>query len=213
MRFQLLAGGVLEFREEEIDRAEQGGKPAVAGKKEAEEVVYAPPDKEKTYAFREKGVYNATYFSTLSGSANGKFQLGLGIHNVTGYQFHRLLGVGLGFGVDTYSFEDGETAYPLFAEARGYLSAKRVAPYYSGSLGYGFAFKNSDELINKAEGGLFFRAALGLRLGADENTNVLADIGYQFQEAFFERRTPFQNEIEEKYLEFNRIVIRIGLIF
>ncbi|MCO6476155.1 MAG: hypothetical protein J5I94_06000 [Phaeodactylibacter sp.] len=209
LRLQLRSGGEIEFREEEIRRIEQGWEPEA----EVEDIPRIEPEKKKAYAFKEKGMYNATYFSTLSGSANGVFQLGLGIHNVTGYQFHRLFGLGAGFGVDTYSFDEGETLYPVFAEARGYLSRKRVAPYYSGNLGYGFAFKNRDELINKAEGGIFFRAALGLRLGADEGTNVLVDLGYQYQEAYFERRTPFQNEIEEKRLEFNRIVIRIGLIF
>ncbi len=212
LRLQLRPGGEIEFREEEIRRIEQGWEPEEA-EVEKEDIPRIEPEKKKAYAFKENGMYNATYFSTLSGSADGIFQLGLGIHNVTGYQFHRLFGLGAGFGVDTYSFDDGETLYPVFAEARGYLSRKRVAPYYSGNIGYGFAFRNSDELINKAEGGIFFRAALGLRLSADEGTNVLVDLGYQYQEAYFERRTPFQNEIEEKRLEFNRIVIRIGLIF
>ena len=209
-RVQLRSGGEIEFTEEEVSRIEQGQQGLDSGGQATE-----PGTREKgnAYAFKEKGVYNATYFSTLSGSANDNFQLGLGLHNITGYQFHRMLGLGLGFGVDTYSFDNGETLYPVFAEARGYLSKRRIAPYYSGSLGYGFAFKNSDERINKADGGLFFRTALGLRLGADKDANVLMDVGYQFQEAFFERRTGVQNEIEEKRLEFNRIVIRIGLIF
>ncbi|MCB0557756.1 MAG: hypothetical protein H6573_16775 [Lewinellaceae bacterium] len=210
LRLELRSGGEIEFREEEIGRIEQGWE---SSKTDRQETVSIPPPKGRAYAFKENGVYNATYFSTLSGSVNKDFQLGLGIHNVTGYQLHRVFGLGFGFGVDTYSFDNGETLYPVFAEARGYLSQKRVSPYYSGSLGYGFAFRNSDEFINKANGGLFYRAALGLRLGADKDTNVLADIGYQYQQAFFERRTEFQNEIEEKRLEFNRIAIRIGLIF
>lgn len=212
LRFQLSAGGELEFREEEISRIEQK-EVSPKGAEEAEGSAGPELLREKTYAFKERGVFNATFFSTLSGAAGSKFQLGLGIHNVTGYQFHRLLGIGLGLGVDTYSFDNGETLHPVFAEARGYLSRKSVSPYYSGSAGYGFAFKSSDELINKAEGGMFFRGAMGLRLGADKDTNVLADIGYQYQEAFFERRTPFLNEIEEKWLRFHRIVVRVGLIF
>ncbi|MCB0565335.1 MAG: hypothetical protein KDD01_13255 [Phaeodactylibacter sp.] len=210
LRFELRSGGVIEFKEEEISQVEQGW---LSSEADRQEMPSNPSPKKKSYAFKEKGFYNATYFSTLSGSVDEAFQLGLGIHNVTGYQLHRMLGLGFGFGVDTYSFDNGETLYPVFAEARGYLSPKKVSPYYSGSLGYGFAFRNSDDFINKANGGLFYRAALGLRLGADKDTNVLADIGYQYQAAFFERRTEFQNEIEEKRLEFNRIVIRIGLIF
>lgn len=60
---------------------------------------------------------------------------------------------------------------------------------------------------------MFFRTPPGLRPGADEHANVLADIGYQYQGAYFEHRTPFQSEIEKKRLKFNRIVIRKGLIF
>ncbi|MCO6492194.1 MAG: hypothetical protein J5I98_27500 [Phaeodactylibacter sp.] len=203
---RLNAGAEIEFREEEISRIEQGLVPATAEPQEP------PPAPTEPGALKKQGFYNATCFSALSGSAEGKFQLGLGLHNVTGYQFHRLFGLGLGFGVDTYSFEDGETLYPVFGEARGYFSGSAVSPYYSGSLGYGLAFRNGDELINKASGGSFFRAALGLRLNASGGAGVLADIGYQFQEAFFERRTAFQNEIEEKRLVFNRVVIRVGLI-
>lgn len=203
---RLNAGAEIEFREEEISRIEQGLVPDGAEPEEP------PPALAEPNTLREKGVFNATCFSALSGSAEGRFQLGLGLHNVTGYQFHRLFGLGLGFGVDTYSIEGGETLFPVFGEARGYLSGNAISPYYSGSLGYGFAFRNSDERINKASGGSFFRAALGLRLSAGDSANVLADIGYQHQEAFFERRTAFQNEIEEKRLMFNRIVIRVGLI-
>ena len=206
LRLQLRSGGELEFREEEISRIEQGLEPEEENRKEMS-------SGEKTYAFKERGVFNATYFSTLSGSSEEGFLLGLGLHNITGYQFHRLFGLGLGLGVDTYSFDNGETLYPVFVESRGYLSQNRVAHYYAAAGGYGFAFRNNDELINKAQGGLFFRAALGLRLGADKDTNVLIDGGYQYQDAFFERRTAFQNEIEEKRLTFHRIVIRIGLIF
>ena len=211
LRFQLRSGGVIELKESEVSQINQGWE-VEEGKVEKEEESPVL-SKVKAYAFKEKGVFNATYFSTLSGTSEGDFQMGLGIHNITGYQFHRLIGLGGGFGVDTYSFDNGETLYPIFFELRGYLSAKKMAPYYSGSVGYGLAFKDSDELINKAEGGIFYRLALGLRLGADEDTNVLADIGYQFQEAFFERRTVFLNEIEEKLLKFKRIVVRVGLIF
>ncbi len=206
LRLQLKDGGMLELQPAEI----QGGKDQPS----LEKVRNAPSSpSEDGYHFREKGLYHATYFAALSGSSQGKFQLGLGLHHTTGYQIHRLLGIGAGLGIDTYSFEEEETLYPAFLEARGYLSEKPISPYYSGSVGYGFAFRNNDEMLEKAEGGAFFRLALGLRLGAGKWTNVLASLGYQFQQARFEKRNSSTGELEIRQLEYRRILMRIGLIF
>ena len=208
---ELSNGDTLMFQDEEIERIIQKGQavsPTAAplpGKEEA--------TKKKAYAFKEKGLYNATYFATLSGSSDSELKLGLGFHNITGYQFLRQFGLGLGLGIDTYSFDNGQSIFPLFLEARGYLVRKPVSPYYSVNAGYGFAFRNEEELITKAEGGILIRGTIGLRLGADEDTNVLIGLGYQYQKASLERQNFQGAELEIRELVYNRIVMRVGLIF
>lgn len=206
---QLANGDTLSFREEEVQRIIQEGRAAPL----AEGTEAAPAPVKKAYAFKEKGLYHATYFNTLSGTLGSDFKMGLGLHHSTGYQFVRQFGLGLGLGIDTYSFDEGQSIYPLFAEARGYLARRAVAPYYSFSAGYGFAFPNREEQITGAEGGLLFRGVIGLRLGADEDTNVLIGMGYQYQEARLERENFQGAELEIRELVYNRIVMRVGLIF
>jgi len=165
------------------------------------------------YAFKERGMYNSIYFSSLNGQEGDEFKIGFGIHNVTGYQFNRLLGIGLGIGLDSYSFIDGENLYPIFLEGRGYLTKSKVAPYYSLSAGYGFLFGLDDGTVTETEGGAMGRAAIGVRLGANSGSNVLIDAGYQLQEAYFRRVSDNTGETEETTVLYNRIAIRVGLIF
>jgi hypothetical protein len=209
--FRLSSGEVLELREEEVERILQKGYLPAAERDEAP----APAAEPKPYQFKERGWYNALYFATMnSGGPESGLRMGIGLHNSTGYQLHRLLGLGLGVGIDTYGLSDGKSIYPLFAEARGYLLKKPLTPYYSFCAGYGFAFKNRSAAIIDAEGGAMFRGVLGLRLGASADTNVLLGIGYQYQEAAFVRELfggAGSQEIQE--LTFHRIVMRVGLIF
>lgn len=169
--------------------------------------------KRNVYEFKEKGFYNATYFSSTSGEQEGEFNFGLGFHNVFGYQFNRLFGLGLGLGLDTYSFESGETLYPVYLEGRGYFREKINTPYYAIGLGYGFAFENEDEEILEAEGGIMAHPSIGMRFGASADTNLMLDIGVKIQEAKFVREFTFTGEREERDITFQRITIRLGLIF
>jgi hypothetical protein len=178
----------------------------------AEKQQKKPGIKARAYSFREKGIYNITYFSSLNGEQEGRFNTGLGISNILGYQLSRSFGIGLGTGITTYSLENGETIIPLFVETRGYLKREKIAPYYSFSLGYGFPTKNGKANIIDVEGGLLGEACLGLRLGAEKNSNVLIDLGYHTQRATYIRTVQFE-ELEETTINFNRIVARVGLIF
>ena len=170
-------------------------------------------EKRSIYAFKERGWYNVTYFSSIGGEQSGEFQFGLGIHNVVGYMYNRKFGIGLGIGADTYSFQSGETIYPLYAEARGYLNKEFNSFYYALATGYGFAFKNKEEEILEARGGLMVHPSFGVRFGASEHTNMLLDFGWKLQKAHFMREFRFTGEIEVKDVWYNRFTIRLGLIF
>jgi hypothetical protein len=163
------------------------------------------------YAFSEKGVYSAFYFSTLSGEEDEDFQLGAGLHYIIGYQFNRQFGLGAGLGIDSYNSE--EQLFPVFLECQGYLSRRNIAPYYALAAGYGLVRQRTEKRTLEAEGGWMGRASAGLRLGAHADTNVLVSVGYQIQNAYYLREVNNTGEIEEKTITYNRIAIRVGLIF
>lgn len=168
---------------------------------------------ETPYQFREKGWYNASYFVGLNGWLEDDYQLGLGLHTVFGYQFNRWLGVGAGTGVDAYSFDRDEVLIPVFLEVRGYATSAKTAPFYSLNAGYGFAFKNEDQFVVDAEGGLMIHPAIGLRFGADPDVNVIFDIGYRFQWATYQRELEFSGIRERREINFRRVALRFGLLF
>lgn len=178
-----------------------------------EPVVEAEPQRKIPYSFKEKGIYNITFLSMANGKLENEFQFGIGVHNVTGYQFSRLLGIGVGVGIDNFSLGSGEVIYPIYAEARGYFKRKNKSPYYALAAGYGFAFKNENQFVTKANGGAMFHPAFGYRFGGTGQGSITIDIGLKLQQASFEKMIVFTGEIETREVLYKRIAVRAGLLF
>lgn len=126
----------------------------------------------KAYSFREQGLYHHTRFAGLPGlTYYGEFSLGATLYHTTGWMLKRQLGVGLGLGAELYDVGSlGSVAtYPVFAEARGYLRAARVSPYYAVSAGYSVAGRDRDTdtnwRITDWKGGWIAKGQIGVRFG------------------------------------------------
>ncbi len=167
----------------------------------------------RSYEFKEKGFYNATYvMANAGGSAFNATETnyGFGVQTSFGYQFHRLLGVGAGIGMDYYYKGSGENFMPVFGEVRGYLFSKKCTPTYSFAIGHGFAFKDEDRNITEAVGGLMILPAIGLRMGGAKTMNFTLDAGVKIQKGKFE----FTNwDVTEHRMTYRRFVLRAGFIF
>jgi hypothetical protein len=220
LKLELTNGDVITFTGEEIERVKQEVQTAETALPVNEESLNVEEGytekgkrKERPYQFKETGIYNVTYFANLNGRDDDGVLIGFGAHHVLGYQFNRWVGLGLGLGIDTYSFGDGETLYPVYAEVRGYLLKKRLSPYYSFGAGYGFAFANESEGITEATGGYMLHPAVGYRLGASEGANVVIDLGYRFQQAEFISVSDFNDSKQVREQLYKRLTLRLGLIF
>ena len=180
----------------------------------------------RPYAFQEEGRYFAFYAGLIGGTAAGPGVtdrvMGNEISLVIGHQFNRWIGMGLGVGASYFYPGAGEGVYPLFVEARGYLNQLKIAPYYSVSAGYGFAFKNEDRNIMSAEGGPMFHPAIGFRFGAAPKINFVMDIGVKFQNATYMRDTrgwgwggwiPEEPNFTTHHMYYKRLEIRAGMVF
>ena len=184
-----------------------------------EEVKAQKVKAEKVYSFKERGVYNATYFNLSFGKTNYQYgsnkpHLGVAIENITGFQFNRLLGAGLGIGFDNY-YATGNDAnvLSLFSEVRGYLSRQNTSPYYSFSSGVGFPMVNTKDNLNLTghRGGLMVHPAIGLRFGASSHINFFADIGAKYQRIYYNQINDWsENRYRITYL---RWVLRGGIVF
>lgn len=158
------------------------------------------------------GLYaNSMLLFAVGSSGDEGLTLGAGFSEVVGYQMNKVLGLGIGFGIDNYS-RRGETVYPLFGEVRALLpSKKNVGNFYAlagGGYSLGIARKSLD--IEKAEGGPVGYFALGYRASTIEGVDIYLDLGAKFQEAHFVR-TLYNGDVEVRDIDFRRIMIRVGV--
>lgn len=199
-------GVQFTYRVEDITKVVQARKGEVEElKKDKNRKPQHPP--------KDKGWYNITHAAIINGQTESDVHIGTSINNITGYLFERWLGVGIGFGIDNYVPGAGELVYPIFVEARGYIQPKAYSFYYSLQAGYGFAFANSDFLVTEAEGGLMYQPAIGYRIPTKDALQILVTLGARFQKASFERQDPFRGGEEILTLQYQRIMMGVGIQF
>jgi len=212
-------GEVIAFDPEYIKIKIRGGHELVLDRNNIKKVVQEPigPQKKlrKSYEFKEQGIYKAVFASFTGGTAawNDDIAKGIGLKGVVGYQWNRMLGAGLGLGVETYNPTQGEMLYPVFAELRGYFNQSNNSFYYTLAGGYSFAIANEEADISDAKGGFLFHPAIGLRLGGSANANFTIDIGMQLQKARFTRPDFNWGGTKEYKMYYQRIAIRMGMLF
>jgi hypothetical protein len=209
MEFKLLTGAEILIPKADIKRVEQDVpfmKTPVATRYERK-----PPVKTE-YAFKEKGWYNNS-----SGFINFSYSGGAGVHHAIGYRFDRMLGIGLGMGVELHDFNSTRKFIPIYAEARGFFFPKKVTPYYALKMGYGIGLKGyaewevSEQI--EARGGFHFSPELGMRFGGGD-VSYYAGVEYKIQNAVFKYRDFFGNGgINTDKISYRRVELRTGLLF
>lgn len=181
------------------------------------------------YEFQEEGWFNTTSFAFSFGKRErdediffspgferasvSQSAIGFNIQHIMGYQFSRMLGVGLGVSYDAYDLEDRESVLSVFAHYRGYLSKSIVAPYLGLNAGYGFALANKSQGVVTAEGGWMIHPEIGLRLGATSKSNFTLGLGYRLQDAYYVQELPFNGNIEYRDVTYQRFMFSLGLLF
>lgn len=169
------------------------------------------------YAFTEKGIYYELSLSTFTSDTdiNEPDETAVGVHLAMGKQWNRNFGTGIGIGLDGYnSFGSGTTLLPLYLQARGYFRKKWQSPFYSLNGGYSFALGGDTEAFQiEAEGGWMIHPALGWRFGASAKTNFTIDLGVKYQEAYIERISNFNGDLEIRDILYRRFTLRFGLVF
>lgn len=233
MRVKLKSGTIAVLMDTEIKEITYN----MPRPKRGSEYLPEKPDTDKpaferrkpTYDFREEGWFNTTSFAFSFGKRERAEQffftpgfeertitqsaIGFNIQHIMGYQFKRMVGVGLGMSYDAYDLEDGESILSVFGHYRGYLSKSIVAPYLGLNAGYGFALANKSQGVTTAEGGWMIHPEVGLRLGANEKSNFTIGLGYRLQDAYYVQERPFNGNIEYRNVTYQRFLFSLGLLF
>lgn len=160
----------------------------------------------KPYEFREKGWYNRTSISALTGESATGFSLN---HTVS-YQFDRRLSVGIGGGVDNYYKQDGYNIIPVFIEAKSFLLARNESPFVA--IRGGYAFASNDEEIGQitADGGWMINPTVGYRLsGGDFMVDLF--IGVKIQKSDYEYLSGETRVTDD--IRYKRLDVGMGFMF
>lgn len=127
--------------------------------------------KERTYTFKERGIYHHFRLGTLNGiDYYSDFTQGFLFQHASGYQFNKNIGVGIGIGAERFIlFDRDSNTFPIFVEARGYLLSERFTPFYALGVGYSLVDnRNNTEnwgFEDTYTGGPMLQALFGYRMG------------------------------------------------
>lgn len=158
------------------------------------------------FQFRESGTYN-----TFSGTMKFGSEFGVGITYSLGVRFNQYLGIGLGFGFEDFEVNWASEMIPAFAEVRGYLSKKKITPYYSLRAGLAFPIKNDDYFITETKPGLLLNPEVGYRFGG-QDVQYYMGFGYRLQKASYLQEFPWERE-DDTNLTYRRLELKFGLEF
>lgn len=169
----------------------------------------------KVYDFRETGWYHHTRGGFLVGQTYfGENVTGIQLLHSSGRMFSRLLGVGLGVGVDHFGLDGSDVAtYPVFAEVRSYLTARRVTPYLALGAGWAFSGNRTTGDFGRLEnwsGGWMAQGDVGYRIG----NNFTINLGVRLQQKRREWSSNWwtQESGTDRILH-ARFVVGAGLLF
>ncbi len=167
----------------------------------------------KAYDFKEKGLYNATRLGALIGQTfRGDNSTGFSLYHSVGWMFNRWIGAGIGGGVEIFNPNGLEaTTYPIFAEARGYIRARNVSPFYSVGAGWAFAGKKSNTqwgYIDHWNGGWLAKAQIGYRIG----NNLTIFGGLSLQKKTLDWRTTWGGDWGQDKVLHKRLELGFGII-
>lgn len=168
----------------------------------------------KPYTFRENGLH----FHTAIGYIGGNNQFGgytdaFNIHFQSIYQFNRLIGTGLGIGVDFYNVNLG-SILPIYVSTRGYLKATNTSPYYQIAGGYGIPIIEGETSgFTASRGGYYLAPEFGFRFGGTADTNFTMGIGLQWQKATYILDFADTVSKNEDTYTFRRFNFKIGILF
>jgi len=162
----------------------------------------------RAFKFKEKGMYNLLSVNMPMGS-----ELGIGVTYSIGHRFNRWISAGAGFGYQDFEVNWGAQVIPVFLEGRGYLSSKRIAPYYSMRAGLGFPIKNENYNVVSTNPGLLLNPEIGYRFGGNE-VHFYLGVGYHMQKAEYTVEPQWwESRIDVDHLTYKRLDLKFGIDF
>jgi hypothetical protein len=169
--------------------------------------------------------FNLIEAGILIGNSNDKYAAQPSLMNISGWKFKSGLSVGVGAGVEFLS----EMYVPVVADFRYSLKGKGLHPFIGIQGGYSFAITKPDsiriyymELDNSfgfapypgvnlnvnAKGGFLLNPFIGISTTLNKKMAFTYSVGYRIMRLHYIRADDYKFDTS-----FNRLVLKIGLIF
>jgi hypothetical protein len=160
----------------------------------------------RPYTFRERGWYNRSSISALTGESG----TGISINHTVSYHLNRLLGIGIGVGIDNYYKEDGYNIFPVYGEVKSFFLKKNETPFASLRVGYTFAGPDEEIGQIEASAGYMVNPALGYRLSGG-GFMVDLTVGVKIQKSDYEYLSGDAKVTDN--ITYRRVEIGMGFMF
>lgn len=199
LKLKLENGSILTFSEEVVTKIE----------------IYSQEQKSKReYTLKPNTFYNSFGIKLIPGSNiySDNPRLGMGLDYSFGYRVNDYASLGCGAGAEYFNYGFNEFFFPFFMDFFSFLRKSPISPFFRFQGGYGLLFTNSDNIIDKA-GGLMINPAFGFKFQGSYDINYTLDINFKYQEAKFTYRGQWGNQIYNRDVTFQRLLLRFGIIF
>lgn len=160
------------------------------------------------------GFYNVTAVALLFGQGLNTFLPIPSFTTINGYKINQRLYTGVGIGMEYYE----HWVIPVFGEVRYVTRPERkTRPFYSFKLGYSIALQDPQQSDTEHFGGMLFSPEIGFRFRLGPSTSFVLSTGYHYQYLSYHKTSQnwWNENIKEStfFTHYNRIVVRIGLMF
>ncbi|MBK7095443.1 MAG: hypothetical protein IPH57_10490 [Saprospiraceae bacterium] len=199
VKLRLENGSLLTFTDDVVSKIE----------------IYSPTSKNtRPFNIESNTIYHAFGIKLIPGSNiySDNPRLGMGLEYSLGYRFNNYASLGGGAGAEYFNYGFNEFFFPVFMDYMTFLRKSPISPFLRLQAGYGLLHTNSDNIIDKA-GGLMFNPAFGFKFQGGYGINFTLDINFKYQEAKFTYRGQWGNQIYNRDVTFQRLLLRFGIIF
>lgn len=166
-------------------------------------------------AFKENGFINYTEIGVMSGRSSpansampGFYHNSITLQTFNGHQFSPAFQLGVTTGIEWHA---SIALLPISLGVKGDLWRRKVSPYYSFDVGYGFNWLNENNTNQRVNGGMMWHPGVGIKVLSSKGTAWVISLGYKSQRASTWVNWGWQR-VEEQ-IHYKRLAIRMGLSF
>ena len=152
----------------------------------------------------KRGFYNVTYANFGISEVGG-----VGIENISGYQWNQYSGVGLGVAYQQLGYYNDSRVFPIYTEYRGYFGKRKVCGYYNLAYGINIPLRDAQSAFSSSKPGSYFQPAMGFKFGSDKAAFLL-DLALRVTHVNVDYSgTVFRSSNNEIY---RSVVLRLGIM-